>query len=939
MSDALVKRPGVSAREKRALAERLLREKKERFLKTSMPVHRQFASQVARTPDAIAVSFEGQSLSYRELDERSNQVAQHLRSLGVGPEVLVGLCVERSAEMVVGLLGVLKAGGAYVPLDPAYPAERIGLMIEDSRTPVLLSQRPLLDRLHEHDATVVCLDADDLASQPRTDPEVGAGTDQLAYVIYTSGSTGRPKGVMVSHDALANFLRAMRQTLGIQARDTLLAVTTLSFDIAALELLLPLTVGARVAIATRETAADGVELARLLEESGSTLMQATPATWRLLLESGWSGCVGLTMLCGGEPLPRELAGRLLEKGERLWNLYGPTETTVWATAAEVTLSDGPVTIGRPIPGWKAFVLDARRRPVPVGVVGELYLGGTGLARGYLDRPSLTAERFVPDPFGVPGGRLYRTGDLARWRSDGTLECLGRVDHQVKIRGHRVELGEVEAALAEHPAVRRSAASAVPDASGEFRLVAYVLPEPGEDVVAERLRAFLQKRLPDYLVPSIFVPLTALPLTPNGKVDRKALPAPEDVGVETGRPHVAPRTPTEEVVANFWGNVLGRERVGAHDDFFELGGHSLLATRVVSRLRDTFGVEIPLSVLFETPTVAGLARRVEEARRVGRDRAVPPILLVPRGGELPLSSAQQALWFLEQLAPGRPTFNVTASVRIDGPLDLDALTRSFAEILRRHEILRTKFATVDGRPVQVIMPAEAMPLPLEIHDLRDLPDERRMAEARRLGIEASRRPFDLARGPLIQARLLRLGESENAVVLGMHHIITDGWSFGVATRELSALYVAFRDGQPSPLPELPVQYADYAVWQRERTEGRGSQRAGQLLATPAHRRPRPGAADRSPAPSRPDRQRRGPRICVAGRPRPGNPGSQPSRGHHAVHDAPGGPSGPPATLQRPGRYRRRLADRQPGPVRDRGTDRLLREHAGAPDGPLGRPELP
>ena len=616
----------LSSDEKRALLARLLKEKGaargSRLADES--VHRRFEAQARQTPDAPAVVFDGVT-TYADLNAQANRLAHHLRSLGVGPDVLVGLCVERSPRMLVGLLAILKAGGAYVPIDPTYPVDRVRFMIEDSQASVLVTETALIDSLPMGAAQVVVIDAADITTASTSAANLDGATapETRAYVIYTSGSTGVPKGVQVPHGALTNFLQSFRQTLGIEATDVLLAVTTLSFDIAGLELWLPLIVGARIELASREQAADGVHLATRIAERGVTFLQATPATWRLLLEVGWPGSDRLTMLCGGEALPRTLADRLLPKGRALWNLYGPTETTIWSSAWRVEPGDGPILIGRPIAQTQLYVLDARFRPVPVGVAGELYIGGSGLARGYLDRPGLTADRFLPDPVGQkPGARLYRTGDLARWHADGTLECLGRVDHQVKIRGFRVELGEVETALATHPRVQDVVAVAREDATGEQALVAYLIPRPGPAPTVADLRGAISAGLPDYMIPSAFVLLDEFPLTPNGKVDRNALPAPEAGRAAPAGVYVPPRNAIEEAVAIAFGDVLGRDRIGARDDFFDLGGHSLMAAQLLARLRDAFGVEIPLKDLFDASTVAALAHRVEDALRAQRGEAGP-----------------------------------------------------------------------------------------------------------------------------------------------------------------------------------------------------------------------------------------------------------------------------------------------------------------------------
>ncbi len=583
-------------------------------------IHHLFEAQVKRTPDAVAVACQGQVLTYRQLNRRANQVAHALQELGVGPDVLVGIYVERSVEMVVGLLGVLKAGGAYVPLDPAYPPERIAFMLEDSGASVLLTQKQLAPTLPLHAALVLYLDAewDSLDGRGTHNPSSPVAPDHLAYVIYTSGSTGKPKGVQVLHRGVVNFLCSLRQEPGLTRQDVLLAVTTLSFDIAGLELYLPLVVGARVEIATREEASDAVLLMGRLAESGATVMQATPATWRMLIEAGWQGDPHLRILCGGEALPRELATQLLARCGGLWNMYGPTETTIWSTLHRVEVADGPIPIGRPIANTQVYLLDSRLEPVPIGVAGELYIGGDGVARGYLNRPELTAERFVPDPFSAdPHARLYRTGDLARYRADGTIDFLGRADDQVKVRGFRIELGEIEAALSGHPAVQQSAVVVRQDGTGEKRLVAYLVPREDQPVPTPGdLRSFLRSTLPEYMIPALFVALDEMPLTANGKVNRRALPAPLDARPDLAATYVAPRTEMEAELAQMVADVLGLERVGVHDSFFDLGGNSLLATRLIFQVRERFQTPVLLRSLFEEPTVAGLAYAIEAGQQGG-----------------------------------------------------------------------------------------------------------------------------------------------------------------------------------------------------------------------------------------------------------------------------------------------------------------------------------
>ncbi len=612
-------------------------------------VYELFEQQALHTPTAVAAIFEpgtanatrGRALTYHELNARANQLAHYLGNLGVGPGVFVGICLERSLDLLVGLLGILKAGGTYLPLDPTYPRERLSFMLADSQAPVLVTQQHLLDRLPNHAAQVICLDTQQelIAQEPDSNPGRQVPMEQLAYTIYTSGSTGLPKGVLISHRALANFIAAMRRSLEPSAADVLLSVTTLSFDIAALELFLPLTIGATVVLVSRETVADGAALAAVLSKTKATLMQATPATWRLLIQSGWKGDGRLRMLCGGEALSRELSDQLIERGAVLWNMYGPTETTVWSTMAKLARGAGAPSIGRPIANTQVYILDWQLQPVPIGVNGELYIGGDGLAHGYFNRPSLTAERFIPNPFAAdPGARLYRTGDLARYRADGTIEYLGRNDHQVKLRGFRIELEEIEALLEQHAAVQQAVVVIRGDTPDNQRLVAYLVAkrEQAQDAVDSvdaaagqaqvrplhsELRSFLQQRLPEYMVPSIFVLLEAFPLTPNGKVDRRALPDPENLRPTLATEYVPPQSELEQTIAATWQAVLKIDRVGASDNFFDLGGHSLLAVQIISRLGEALQIDLPLRILFEHPTVADLALAIVQLQAQHTDDAM------------------------------------------------------------------------------------------------------------------------------------------------------------------------------------------------------------------------------------------------------------------------------------------------------------------------------
>ena len=541
-------------------------------------VHALIEAQAARIPDATALVFRQHSLSYAQLNARANQLAHYMRDLGVKPGMLVGICVDRSVEMVVGVLGILKAGGTYVPLDPAFPPDRLDFMATDAGLSLIVTKDRLREVMPEAQCELVKLDTqwETISQQSVENLQPIATPEDIAYVVYTSGSTGKPKGVEIPHRALTNFLWSMRTQPGCTENDILLAVTTLSFDIAGLELYLPLITGGRIELASQQVAADGWLLQKQIEASGVTLMQATPATWRMLIETGWKGTPGITALCGGEGLPRELANQLLERTAALWNMYGPTETTIWSSVQRMSREDPEITIGLPIANTEFYILDKNLQPMPIGVPGELFIGGDGLARGYRNRPELTAEKFIPHPYSdKPGARLYCTGDLARYREDGRVVHLGRLDHQVKVRGFRIELGEIEAILDQHPAVQKNVVVArdAERGAGDNYLAAYTVAEPGTAPTVGELRRFLQEKLPDYMVPSAFVLMDALPLTSNGKVDRRALPESDQARLKLESAYVAPRTPTEQTLVDIWKELLKVEQVGVNDNFFELGGDS------------------------------------------------------------------------------------------------------------------------------------------------------------------------------------------------------------------------------------------------------------------------------------------------------------------------------------------------------------------------------
>ncbi|WAM30052.1 non-ribosomal peptide synthetase [Myxococcus sp. NMCA1] len=783
-------------------------------------LHERFEDRAALSPDALAVLDDEHSLTYAELNRRANQLAWALRARGVGPEVRVGLCMERSVGMVVGVLAIIKAGGAYVPMDPAYPAQRLAYMVSDSNVGCVLTQQRVADKLAGHMVEVLCVDDAGLVigSRDASNPPRLSRPQHLAYVIYTSGSTGMPKGVMVQHASVMNLRAALAATAyaGVDKPLRVSLNASLSFD-ASVQQLVQLADGHALCVVSQTTREDTRLMLAWLERHSVDVLDCAPSQLRLLLDEGLAAHRPLRVLAGGEALDEALWARLSAHPHiECFNVYGPTECTVDSTLRPVRGAALPPSLGGPLANAQTYVLDAYLQPAPVGVPGELYIGGAGLARGYLNRPELTADRFIPNPFSTaPGARLYRTGDRARWLTQGELEFLGRIDFQVKVRGFRIELGEIESALRQHPAVRDTVVLVREDTPGLQRLVAYVVGEAEATTVVDSgtFRAFLKERLPEHMVPSAFVTLEALPLTPNGKLDRKALPTPEVPRHAATRPL---STETERRVAAHWATLLHVETVNSEDDFFALGGHSLLATQLVTRLRQDFDVDLPLRALFEQSTVAALAARLDSERARGTASALPPIRAAPRDRPLPQSFVQQRLWVMEQLTPDTATYNNPAAVAIDGALDIRAMEQSLLRVVQRHEALRTTFRNEGDLPVQVVHPLKTLELP--ITDISTLPEGERDARARQLANEEAHLPFNLVRGPLFRARLLRLASDRHVLFVTMHHIVSDGWSVGVLVREVAESYEAAVQGREAQRPPPSVQYADYALWQREWMQG-------------------------------------------------------------------------------------------------------------------------
>jgi len=786
-------------------------------------IHALIERQVEAMEGKVAISFGDLQLSYRELDQRANRLANLLRSRGVGRGQLVGLCVERGLNMVASQLAILKSGAAYVPLDPSYPADRLHYMAEDARLAALVSESSLAALLSWPREQTVLLDVDAflIDAQPAAPPAAGtldATPDDAAYVIYTSGSTGKPKGVQVHHRAVVNFLTSMQNEPGMSADDRLVAVTTLSFDIAVLELLLPLTVGAQVVLASRDQALDPLALANLLSRSQATFMQATPGTWRMLLDSGWRGPKGFKALIGGEALSPDLSARLFPAVGELWNMYGPTETTVWSTCWRVTTTDSFICIGRPIANTTIWILDERRQPCPIGTPGELWIGGDGVTLGYLNRPELTAERFIPDPFSTtPGPRLYCTGDRGRWRADGLLEHLGRNDFQVKVRGFRIELGEIEAALDSHPAVAQTVVMAREDVPGDVRLVAYFVPRGGAPD-ANTLNEHLRGALPAYMLPQHFVPMDRLPLLPNGKINRAALPPP-DLHRSAGRDRVAPRTPLERQVLDAMEKVLNLPGLGVEDDFFALGGHSLLAARLIAQLNRDFAVSMPLGVLFQSPTAALLAQAVEQAKGSNAPRRAALVKSADQR-QAPATVMQERVRFVEELLPGTVAYSVPSAHRLRGPLDLPKFREALNMMVQRQPSLRTIVVpdtSANGSAyIQSVQETGLVDLP--VIDLSAIAPAHRESELMNRLQVAIDTPIPLNRAPMMRTELYRLSDQEHVFLFVTHHLVWDGWSFDLLYEEMSELYGALVEERPHQLPPLEVTYSDFSRWHADWLKG-------------------------------------------------------------------------------------------------------------------------
>lgn len=789
--------------------------RKKRPYETDKCLHEIFEENVLKQPDSAAVVIKDQMITFRELNRRANQLAHHLRDRRIGPENIVGLCCERSIEMIIGLLGILKSGAAYLPLDPFYPEERIAFMLEDAKVPVVVTQEALLDRFNESDTTIMCMDRDwpVIAQQPENNPDHMNTPENIAYVIYTSGTTGRPKGVMLNHKSPFHLAENLEEVVYKQQDKAPLRISLnapLPFD-ASVQQLVMLMHGHTLDIIPQEIRGDGPSMVSYVRDHHIDVLDCVPSQLKLMLAAGLlegTDWIPSTLLPGGEAIDPETWKILVEApATDSYNMYGPTECTVDSTICPVKAHPEQPVIGKPVANARFYILDANLEPLPTGIPGELHIAGAGLARGYLNRPELTADKFIPDPFteSDPGARMYKTGDLARYRVDGTVEFLGRIDHQVKVRGYRIELGEIEALLRQQPSIDDAVVIVREYRPGDERLTAYFTARDHQQTDEGALRNALKQALPDYMVPSAFIRIDAIPMTPNGKVDRKALPEPEGIRLADSEAFVTPATPTEEMVAAIFSEILNVEPVGASHSFFDLGGHSLLATQVVSRVRDHFQIELPLRELFRSPTVAQLAKQIEQLES-SADIRLPELEKVNPDKPIPLSFSQQRLWFIDQLEPGSPYYNIPSAFEIKGQLDVHVLEESLNILIERHDSLRTLFTADNGMPVQKILPEMKYAVETISADNRE--------NLENIIVDEARRPFDLSTGPLFRLRIVTISGTENILLLTMHHIISDGWSLEIFIKELVQLYLHRRNHKDFNLPELTFQFADYANWQQK-----------------------------------------------------------------------------------------------------------------------------
>ena len=764
-----------------------------------------FNKQAHITPNADAVICDDKILTYQELQQRSNQIASVLIEQGVAPGSLVGICLDRNVNLLVILLGVIKAGAGYVPLDPEYPVDRLNFMLQDADLQYLISQDNYINRLSdvEHSFLIDKL-LSDSADKVVDDPRVTISGESICYVIYTSGSTGKPKGVMVPHSSVSNFLQSMAETPGISDSDTLLAVTTLSFDIAVLELYLPIISGAKVVIATRDQVVDGNKLKDLIAQHQVTIMQATPATWRLLCDTDWQGNNKFRILCGGEALPRDLCSDLLSRSGQLWNMYGPTETTVWSTCHLISSDDKLPLIGNAIANTNLYVLDEFYNVVPDGISGELYIGGKGVTLGYLNREPLTRERFLHLDI-TDNDLLYRTGDKVRFNSGGNLEYLGRLDNQIKLRGYRIELGEIESAIRQHDSVKDCALAVQEISAGDERLVGFIVASE-QSIDFKQIRDFLSQTLPAYMIPLHFMQVSTLPNTPNGKLDRKALPEFEFSGNEQSTFSEA-RTPTERLLVPIWKDVLKLDAVSIEDNFFDLGGHSLLIAKVIQKVEQAQSILLEYRDVFDNPTIESLASDIDSKMGQGNSHLVNPI--VPRENlqKSALSLAQQRLWYLDKMDPGSTHFNLPSAFRFIGAVDIPALELAFQQIINRHETLRTCILEENDSPIQFIH--EHIEYSLPISEIDDSEYQEKNLSKKLDSLQ--RGVFDISVAPLFKAELIKLGSSESVLFFMPHHLVFDGWSFDIFVHEITTLYCQNIGLEVEELEKLIIQYADYAIW--------------------------------------------------------------------------------------------------------------------------------